>query len=213
MKVSSPETSRISNPRFPVIGLIIFAFIVVIDQISKIWVQSAVSLYQGIPVLGNIFRITYVQNPGGAFSTQFGGSGFYIVVASAAALVVVVYIFLSRERGISLQLSLFAILAGAIGNLIDRVRLGEVIDWIDIGIGSTRWPTFNIADAAIVIGLVVLIFAGSSDARENSQNKGAGGDIPNEAGQLSGRNGTGTEPQPDTETNKTKTNIHPRKGD
>ncbi len=188
-----------SAGRFPGFGLPLFAILVALDQISKVWIARAVGYHEGIPIIGQFFIITYVRNPGGAFSTRLGGSLFYIIIAAVAAVMVVLYLLFSKNRSVSLQLSLFAILSGAIGNLIDRVRIGEVIDWIDIGIGELRWPTFNIADSAIVIGLLILIFTSSGDERKNRNNKCSGKNSPDEAGCLSCGDGPRPEPEPDTE--------------
>lgn len=188
------------KPRFPILGFPLAILLIALDQISKVLVMQNFRLYEGIPVIGQFLRISYVRNPGGAFSTKFGGANFYLVVGSIAAVLVILYIIFSKERNRAMQLSLFAILSGAVGNLIDRFRIGEVIDWIDIGIGSKRWPTFNIADSAIVVGLIILIFAGSKSERESRTVKGAAGDNPNEAGHLSGNSGAGVEPQSNSET-------------
>ncbi|HDR91181.1 MAG TPA: signal peptidase II [candidate division Zixibacteria bacterium] len=188
------------KPRFPIFGIPLLIILVALDQLSKHIVMQNLRLYEGIPVLGHYFRISYVLNPGGAFSTSFGGASFYIIVGSIATAMVILYIVFSRERNRAMQLSLFAILSGAVGNLIDRIRFGQVVDWIDVGIGSTRWPTFNIADSAIVVGLIILIFAGSKSERENRKDKGSEGDEADEAGHISGNVGAGSEPEPDSET-------------
>ncbi|MGC9314633.1 MAG: signal peptidase II [bacterium] len=188
------------KPRFPILGVPLLIILVALDQISKYIVMQNLRLYEGIPVFGHYFRISYVLNPGGAFSTSFGGAKFYIIVGSIATAMVILYIIFSKERNRAMQLSLFAILSGAIGNLIDRIRFGQVVDWIDVGIGSTRWPTFNIADSAIVIGLIILIFAGSKSERENRKNTGSADDRAGQTGHLSGNGGAGSEPEPDSET-------------
>ncbi len=195
--------------RFPKYGVILFAILLVVDQLSKLWVQQVLRFHGQIRVIGGLLQITYILNPGGAFSTRFGGNNFYIIVASIATAVVLVYIFLSRNRRLALQISLFSILAGAVGNLVDRIRIGKVIDWIDIGIGNTRWPTFNIADASIVVGLVILIFVGSN-VQESEEDKDSDGDSPDEAGQLLGEHRSGVEPESDTEANPPKAGSHPR---
>jgi len=162
-------------------GILLTVILVAADQISKIAIIKNVRFHQGIEVLGNFLRITHVRNPGGAFSTKFGSSTFYIIVAGVASLFVIAYLIKSMDGRRSLRIALFMILAGAFGNMIDRIRFAEVIDWIDIGIGATRWPTFNIADSAIVIGLIILIFAGSMDERKKVKDNGSAGDSPDVA--------------------------------
>jgi len=173
-------------PRIPKLGILLFVVLVALDQASKIAVTRYLNLYEAIPLIGDYLRIAYVRNPGGAFSTNFGGSVFYIVVASIAASMVLAYIIFSRERNTVMQFSLFSILAGAVGNLIDRIHLGEVIDWIDVGIRNSRWPTFNVADSAIVVGLIFLIFAGSKNERKNKETESPDGDSTDPAGPLVG---------------------------
>ncbi|MCD6501334.1 signal peptidase II [bacterium] len=174
-------------------GALLFALLLALDQASKALILKGIRPYRGVEVLGNLLRITNVRNSGGAFSTRFGGNGFYLVVAGLASLFVIVYIVRSADTRVALRIALFAILAGAFGNLIDRIRFGEVIDWIDVGIGNTRWPTFNIADSAIVIGLIILVFTDSNE-RKKGKNNGAAGHPADEAGSIPRRDGAGAEP-------------------
>jgi len=179
-------------------GIALFAVLVVLDQATKIWVERTIPLYQGFSVIGDFFRITFVRNPGGAFSTKFGGNTFYIIVASLASLFVVAYLIKAGNSNVAIRYSLFTILSGAVGNLIDRFRVGEVIDWLDFGFGGTRWPTFNIADAAIVVGLVILIIAGVEDDGKKIDDRSPEGADPDETGQVSGDHGPRPQPEPDT---------------
>ncbi|MCK5833155.1 signal peptidase II [bacterium] len=197
-------------------GLILLAIIIALDQVTKIWIQNNVRPHEGVQVLGNFFRITYVLNPGGAFSTRFGGNIFYIIVAILASAFVVVYLNKSIDGNKWLKTALFVILAGAMGNLIDRFRVGQVVDWLDFGWDATRWPTFNIADSAIVLGLIILIFTGSQedsaaskeeskgiqDDGKASDNRGSRGNTSDEARYLSGSDLVEPEPEPNTEANK-----------
>ena len=107
-------------------------------------------------VLGDFLRFTRTSNTGAAFGLFRGRSLLFILISAAASVAIV---FFSREiaklRRFE-QVAFGLVLGGALGNLIDRVRTGAVVDFIDIGFGSLRWPAFNVADSAITIGVVLL---------------------------------------------------------
>jgi len=128
--------------------------IIVFDQASKYVVKTNMSLGESMPVIENIFHITYSVNPGAAFGILAYRTNFFIVI-TIALLVVIVVLFhkLGAEYRI-VKLALALQLGGAIGNLIDRIKSGYVVDFFDFRI----WPIFNIADMAIVIGVSILIY-------------------------------------------------------
>jgi signal peptidase II len=135
--------------------------ILLLDQITKFYVDSSMRLHETIPVIQGLFSITYVRNPGAAFgfladASPLFRSIFFVAVTVLAIILVVHYIWKSRAKEPRLMFALSLILSGAVGNLIDRVRLGEVIDFLDVYIGSSHWPAFNVADSAISIGAVIL---------------------------------------------------------
>jgi signal peptidase II len=139
----------------------IVALIVLIDQITKLYVDASMRLHESIPVIAGFFSITHVRNPGAAFgfladASPFFRSVFFVVVTILAMILILHYIWKSREGERLLTYGLSLILAGAVGNLIDRVRLGEVIDFLDVYIGAYHWPAFNVADSAISVGAVIL---------------------------------------------------------
>lgn len=135
------------------------AVVVVADQLTKAWV--AASLAPGRPpveVVGEFVRLVHGQNSGGIFGL-FGDSATLLGLASTVVIALIV-VYHAREAGRShwlLSVALGLLLGGAVGNLIDRLRLGHVIDWVDMGIGGWRWYTFNVADAAISTALLLLI--------------------------------------------------------
>jgi signal peptidase II len=146
----------------------IAAAVVILDQLTKAWVASTFTLASvhgeagaaGGPtqVIGDWVRIAVTHNTGGIF----GLVGDSAIILGLASLVVIGFIVVYEGRAgvVShpiLTVALGLLLGGAIGNLIDRLRLGYVVDWVDMGIGNTRWYTFNVADAAISISLVLLI--------------------------------------------------------
>jgi signal peptidase II len=137
------------------------SLILLLDQITKFYVDSSMRLHESIPVIQGLFSITHVRNPGAAFGFLADASPlfraiFFVAVTVLAIILVVHYIWKSRAEEPRLTFALSLILSGAVGNLIDRVRLGEVIDFLDVYIGSTHWPAFNVADSAISVGAVIL---------------------------------------------------------
>ncbi len=141
----------------------------VIDQASKILVQRKMELFQSIPVLGeDFFRLTYIHNPGAAFGLNIGSPLLHTIV-SIAALGVLVWLFwtLPRQEHL-LRLALVLVLGGALGNIVDRLYLGEVVDFFDFGFGSTRWPIFNFADSFVTIGVGLMALGYARQKRQHS---------------------------------------------
>lgn len=133
--------------------------IVIFDQITKLTVKAKFALHESINVWGEIVRLTYIENPGMAFGIRFGGKYFFTVFASLATVVILVYLYRIRRERLLSRGALALIFGGAIGNLIDRYAYGQVIDFIDVGIDfDTRWPVFNVADSAVTIGMLILVF-------------------------------------------------------
>jgi signal peptidase II len=134
------------------------AAVVVVDQLTKQWLRSSIQPAQApVEVLGQLVRFVHGQNRGGIFGL-FGDSAPILALASTVVIVLIV-IYQRREgaRSWLLTVALGLLLGGAIGNLIDRLLLGHVTDWVDMGIGTWRWYTFNVADAAISMALLILV--------------------------------------------------------
>lgn len=134
--------------------------VILLDQITKAYISSTMSAHESFAVIEGFFNITYIRNPGAAFGFLAGVSPvfryvFFLSVAMAALLLILYYIWKSKELPLIFSLSLIS--AGAVGNLIDRIRFGEVIDFLDLYIGSYHWPAFNVADSAISTGAAILI--------------------------------------------------------
>jgi signal peptidase II len=139
--------------------------LVALDQATKLLVSRAVDLYESIPVIPGFFNITRIHNKGaifGAFSQVDSRLVFWALTLASltALLLVVVYFFKAPPSDRLLKIALSLILAGALGNLTDRVLRGHVIDFLDFHIGNAHWPFFNAADSCITIGafLILLIF-------------------------------------------------------
>jgi signal peptidase II len=141
-------------------AIFIFSLLVLIpDQLSKLAIKSRFDLNESFAVLGSVLHFTYIQNPGMAFGLDFGNKIFLTVFAAIASAAILVYLYRVRRAPFSHRLAFALILGGAIGNLIDRLAYGEVIDFIEIRFGDVRWPfVFNLADVGLTIGMTILIW-------------------------------------------------------
>ena len=135
------------------------AIMVLADQISKTVVRSTMTLYESITVIPGFFHLTYITNDGMAFGINFP-FGIYIFSAISIILTVILfwYLWTIREENIILRSGVAMILAGAIGNLIDRLLLGEVVDFLDFMIGDLHWYVFNFADSFVTIGMGIILY-------------------------------------------------------
>lgn len=141
--------------------LCIMPAIIVVDQLSKWLVTKHLHLEETRDVIKGFFRLWHVRNSGavwGFFSGHDGGLVPKIITALAIiALLVVLYFFLRADKGERLELFSYTfILGGALGNVIDRLRLGYVVDFLDVFVKTWHWPTFNVADSCITIGVALL---------------------------------------------------------
>ncbi len=130
------------------------------DQISKLLIARLLAMYETIQVIPGFFNITHLRNPGGAFGIFADGSPLlrrflFLFVSGVAAAIVLVFHRNTPETHPWLLAAFALIFGGAIGNLIDRLRLGRVIDFLDFHLGGWHWPAFNVADSAITVGVCV----------------------------------------------------------
>jgi len=132
--------------------------VVVADQLSKSWVVANVERGSGFPVLGDWLNVVHGANSGILFGLVPQSATAFAVVSLAVIVLIVVY-HRQAGRGIAMSVATALLLGGAIGNLIDRLRFGEVVDWIDMGIGAWRFWTYNIADASITTALLLILAA------------------------------------------------------
>ncbi|MEJ1298344.1 MAG: signal peptidase II [Candidatus Sedimenticola sp. (ex Thyasira tokunagai)] len=152
--------------------LILSLVIIVFDQVSKQLAETMMLAYETVPVMP-FFNLTLAYNEGAAFSFLSDQGGWqrwlFVVLATVVTLVLVGWLARLRDERI-LAISLALVIGGAVGNLIDRLLFGHVIDFLDVYYGTWHWPAFNIADSAITIGVVLLLldsfFEGSK--RESS---------------------------------------------
>jgi signal peptidase II len=160
--VSAAEELRVLEPREGRKALIyagLVGSIVGLDALTKWVVQRTLTLYEPVPVWGDLFRLTYIYNPGAAFGMSVGEYSRYFFLVLTVVVVVGLFLwYRSTPPTDRLRLVAIAVVTGgAIGNLIDRVRSHRgVVDFLDFGIGSVRWPVFNIADIAVTTGAILL---------------------------------------------------------
>lgn len=137
-------------------------FVVLIDQITKLWVDQSMRVYESIPVVPGLLDLHYIRNTGAAFGFLSGShAGFripFFILVSAVAIGIILFLFYKLEESeVMMPLALSLVLGGALGNLIDRVRLGEVIDFLLIHYKAFHWPAFNVADIGITVGVFLLV--------------------------------------------------------
>lgn len=142
---------------------LIAGMVVVLDQISKYMIVATMPLYHSRQVIPGCFDITYILNPGGAFGFLAGQSSnlrliVFIVISSLAAGLVFYFYVRTPRTHLALSVGFALIFGGAIGNMIDRIRIGQVVDFLDFHIGNLHWPAFNLADSAITVGMIIFAY-------------------------------------------------------
>lgn len=132
---------------------------VIADQITKHLARSYLVPHESIPIIGKFFRLTYVENSGIAFGINFeGGSLVFTITSFVATLLVIGYAWRFRHREMSLRLALALIAGGAVGNVIDRLLFGKVVDFLDFSVAGFHWPTFNVADSCVTVGVFLFLY-------------------------------------------------------
>jgi signal peptidase II len=139
------------------------AVVIVLDQITKSVITTRFFMHESYSVINGLFNIVYVMNPGAAFGFLANASEifryiFFTAVTIVALVLILYYIVKHKPQSMRIVCSLTLIFAGAVGNLIDRLRFGAVVDFLDVYISSAHWPAFNVADSAISIGAVLMIW-------------------------------------------------------
>ena len=166
------------KPKFVLLGFIV-TVVLVIDQITKYYIYSRFRLGESLPVIPDLFSITYVRNTGAAFGLFHRAPTWFrdpfFVVVPILALVVISTLLMSVPQAKKLpQVGLSLIFSGAIGNLIDRVRFGYVVDFLDVFWREHHWPAFNVADSCIVVGVgIVLILSFFEEKHQKEAGKPA----------------------------------------
>ena len=142
-----------------IILVAVSALVLILDQLTKVYIDRTMALHSSITVIEGFFNITYLRNKGAAFGILANSAyrlPFFLLVSTVAVCVILMVIRRLREDQRVSAVSLSLIFSGALGNLIDRVRLGEVIDFLDVHWQGHHWPAFNVADSAICVGVFLL---------------------------------------------------------
>lgn len=142
---------------------IVGAIVLVLDQLTKVYIRAAFHLYESLPVIDGLFHITYVHNPGGAFGMLRDADAsvrlpFFLLVSLVAVGALLWFVRQLPTEQRFLQVALGLVLGGALGNFIDRAWFGHVTDFLDVFWGTYHWPAFNIADSGISVGIVILLY-------------------------------------------------------
>jgi signal peptidase II len=135
-------------------------FIVLIDQLSKILVHAKMNLYDSFTVIPSLLDFTYIRNEGIAFGINFPGSKMLFIIFPILITFYLISLLKNKEfEDNTSQIALFLIIGGAIGNILDRIFRGYVVDFIDFYINGAHWYIFNVADASVTIGLLFLLYS------------------------------------------------------
>jgi signal peptidase II len=137
--------------------------IIVLDQISKAVIKKTVPLYGSITVIPGFFDISHIQNPGGAFGLLADQSPLVRMIVfiffTSVATGIIFYLYYKTDDSLPFLASGIALIfGGAIGNLIDRIRFGRVVDFLDVYVGTVHYPSFNVADSAVSIGIAIFLY-------------------------------------------------------
>ena len=137
--------------------------VIVLDQITKAAIVKNFLIHESHAVINGFFNLVYVMNPGAAFGFLANMSEtfryvFFIGITVVIMLCIIYYIVKSKQQNMLMVISLTLIFGGAVGNLIDRIRFGAVVDFLDVYIGTAHWPAFNVADSAISVGAVLMVW-------------------------------------------------------
>jgi signal peptidase II len=154
--MSSDAPRTWSSTELLVLGLTALA-VLVADQVTKALIVATIPVGDSVPVIDDLVMLWHVQNRGAAFSLFQGFAPLFYIVTLAAIGMIAYFHRALAGRSRWLQVLLGVILGGTLGNLIDRLRLGYVTDFVSVGIGDVRWPSFNVGDASLVMGILILV--------------------------------------------------------
>lgn len=142
--------------------LVVSALIVALDQWTKLWIEAVLEPHERLEVVPGFFDLVHVQNTGIAFGLfpagrELGGTLVLTALGFAALAIVSIYFRRTSEREPLLLLSLSLVLGGAVGNLVDRILLRAVTDFLDVYVDTHHWPAFNVADSAVTVGIILML--------------------------------------------------------
>jgi signal peptidase II len=143
--------------------LILIIFVIIADQLTKVWIVGHFAIFESRVIIPGLFNLTYLTNKGAAFGLLNGNYGiwrqvFFVAVAFIVFIGLIIALRRLRGQGRIYSFALGLIAGGAIGNLLDRLRLGAVVDFLDFYYHGHHWPAFNVADSAITVGVALLVW-------------------------------------------------------
>lgn len=156
----------------PWLPTLVALLVVLLDQLTKWWIFATFRLYESLPVIPGFFDLTFVVNTGAAFGMLAGEQNLwrqlFFISVTLVALVVLCFAFRQyRRQGHLYAVAIGLIGGGATGNLLDRLRLGHVVDFLDFSIKGHHWPAFNVADSAISVGVALFLVAAFWETRKD----------------------------------------------
>lgn len=156
------------------LSLFLLLIVIVLDQLTKVWTVKSFALYESVEVIPGFFNFTYLTNKGAAFGFLASVDSawrhyFFLILASIALMFLLIAWFRMRKDHRFYGPALALIAGGAIGNLIDRVRLGAVVDFLDFYVAGHHWPAFNIADSAITVGVALFLLTNILEERQKKK--------------------------------------------
>jgi len=153
------------------ISIFLVLAVVVLDQLTKLLVVNSFRLHESLVIIPNFFNLTYLTNKGAAFGFLAGVTSawrhyFFLILVSVALVLLCIAWFRMRKDHRFYGPALAMIAGGAIGNVIDRVRFGAVVDFLDFHVAGHHWPVFNVADSAITVGVAFFLLANILEERQ-----------------------------------------------
>jgi signal peptidase II len=137
--------------------------VVLLDQVTKTMIQRAMQIHESIPVVRGLFSLTYIRNTGAAFGLFAGrADGLRMAFFGTVSVIAIVFLWTlfakTPRAALSGRLAIALVMGGAMGNLLDRIRYGEVVDFLDFYVGPYHWPAFNVADSCISVGVALMVW-------------------------------------------------------
>jgi len=167
----APRATAFNNMSRYRLFAIVATVVVILDQATKLHIDYHFDLYESVPIIPGMFSLTYIRNQGAAFGILADSAIRVPFFISVSILAITGILWFLKQRSNEQRLGNFGlalIFSGALGNLIDRVRMGEVIDFIDVFWRQYHWPAFNVADSAITVGVVLLIFETLTESKRKT---------------------------------------------
>jgi len=157
-------------------SLFLLVLVIVLDQLTKLWVVNSFQLYESLEIISGFFNLTYLTNKGAAFGFLAGVDGawrhyFFLTLACIALVLLCLAWYRMRKDHPFYGPALALIAGGAIGNVIDRIRLGSVVDFLDFYVAGHHWPAFNVADSAITVGVTLFLLTTILEERQKKNIK------------------------------------------